>query len=260
MKVVNDIVYDMGNDLKLDTYAPTGDSKAVLLLIHGGGWFRGDKEKENFLAEKFAENGFFVVAPNYRLAPAHLYPSALTDIFNIYAWVKNNADLKNKLVFALGASAGGNLAVELALQKGIPAASWSGIIDLYDWVTKHPEVKAVMNKEQHFDEHESREIDQDGSNDQFYKWFILNYVRNDLNLLKAATPLTRITANSGPVFLANSLHELVPISGVLKLQQGLAAVGVESCVKLIAGTIHGEGYWEKTLNLTLAFFNEQLGK
>lgn len=258
MKITQDIIYDSGNDLKLDTYAPDTKPKATLLLIHGGGWFRGDKEKESFLAEKFVNEGFFVVAPNYRLAPADLYPSALTDIFNAYAWTKKNTLAANMPIFALGASAGGNLAVELALQKGIPTASWSGIIDMYDWVTQHPEVKAVMNKEQHFDAHESREIDQDGNNDQFYKWFILNYVRNDLNLLKSATPLTRVSSKSGPIFLANSLHELVPISGVLKLQQALADVDVPSDVKLISGTVHGEGYWELALPQTLAFFSSYL--
>lgn len=259
MKVTKDIIYDETKDLKLDTYQPETTAKAALLLIHGGGWFRGDKQKEAFLAEKFVKEGFLVVAPNYRLAPAHLYPSALDDVLEAYDWLlKSDLLPASKKIFALGASAGGNLSVELALQKGIPAASWSGIIDMTDWVTKHPDVVPQMNQEQHFDEHESRNIDQSGTNDQFYKWFILNYVNNDLELLKQATPLARVSSESGPLFLANSLHELVPTSGVLMLQHALLKQGVVSEVKLVAGTVHGEGYWEKALSATLAFFDEQL--
>ena len=141
MKITTDIIYEKTKGLKLDVYEPLTSVKAALLLIHGGGWFRGDKQKEAFLAEKFVAEGFLVVAPNYRLAPDALYPSALDDVLSAYEWLRKSKLIPSpKQIFALGASAGGNLSVELALQKGIPAASWSGIIDMDDWVTKHPEV------------------------------------------------------------------------------------------------------------------------
>lgn len=285
-----EILYDSNQQLTLDLYRPSSETapadkkdnqplpeidnhttspavatvgsapvKATILLLHGGGWFRGDKQKEAFLAEKLTAAGFLVAAPNYRLAPAAIYPAAMTDALTAFDWLKNSEKIPHdRPIFALGASAGGNLAIELALQRGIPAASWSGIIDMVDWVRQHPTVPAVMNQEQHFDEHESRQIDQDGQNESFYKWFILNYVKNDFTLLQEATPLTRVTEKSGPMFLANSLHELVPISGVLLLQKALAEVDVVSEVKLIAGTVHGEGYWETALPATLAFFAEYL--
>lgn len=259
MKTQMDVIYDSVNNLTLDIYQPDTVSHALLLLIHGGGWFRGDKLKENFLAEKFVTAGYTVVAPNYRLAPDTLYPGAMEDILLAYDWVAKSSLITNQQpIFALGASAGGNLSVELALQRGIPAASWSGIIDMADWIAEHPDTPARMNQEHHFDEHESRDIDQSGANDQFYKWFILNYVAGDRQLLAEATPLTRVSEKSGPLFLANSLHELVPVSGVLMLQQALLKKNVVSEVKLISGTIHGEGYWETALPATLAFFQEYL--
>lgn len=260
MKTQQDVIYDAVNHLALDIYQPDA-SRGVLLLIHGGGWFRGDKSKEAFLAEKFVAAGYTVVAPNYRLAPDTLFPGAMEDILLAYDWVAKSSLMADpQPIFALGASAGGNLSIELALQRGIPAASWSGIIDMSHWISQHPNTLSRMNQEQHFDEHESRDIDQSGSNDQFYKWFILNYVASDMALLDEATPLIRVRDTSGPLFLANSLHELVPTSGVLMLQQALLAHDVVSEVKLIAGQVHGEGYWEQALPATLAFFQEYLPK
>lgn len=252
-----DVVYDQKNQLTLDIYEPA-KIEAAIILIHGGGWFRGDKSKETALAEKLTKDHFLVIAPNYRLAPAHLFPAALEDILSVYDWLAASDYPVEGKITALGSSAGGNLSIELALAKGIPAASWSGIINLYDWVLNHPEVVAAQNQPPHFDQQDSTKIDQDGSNDPFYKWFILNYVNQDVDLLKQADPLSRVSVNSGPLFLANSLNELVPLSGVYKLQESLAALGVPSETKLIAGTVHGEGYLEEAYANTVQFLKSYL--
>ena len=46
MKITQDIIYDSGNDLKLDTYAPDTKPKATLLLIHVVVVFVGIKKKK----------------------------------------------------------------------------------------------------------------------------------------------------------------------------------------------------------------------
>ena len=52
---------------------------------------------------------------NYRLAPQHVYPAALDDAMAVYeALLKRGTKAKDIIVF--GDSAGGNLAVELALR------------------------------------------------------------------------------------------------------------------------------------------------
>lgn len=257
MKTMKSYMYDEKNQLVLDCYEPDEIDNAII-LIHGGGWFRGDKAKETALAEKLAADRFLVIVPEYRLAPEHLFPAAMEDVMAVYEWV-NNSDypVKGK-VAALGASAGGNLAIELALQKGIPAVSWSGIIDLYDWVTSHPEVVPAMNQTPDFDQQNSAKIDQTGTNNAFYKWFILNYVGQDMELLEKADPLTRVSSNSGPIFMVNSLDELVPLSGVFNMQERLAEKGTASENKLIAGRTHGEGYSDKVYTATINFLKSYL--
>lgn len=255
--MIKDYVYNEEHQLTLDIYEPE-TIEAAIILIHGGGWFRGDKAKEAALAEKLVKEGFLVIVPNYRLAPAHIFPAAMDDVLKVYDWlVGSSYPVKGKIT-ALGSSAGGNLAIELALQRGIPAASWSGIIDLYDWVTQHPEIVPAMNQKPDFDKQASGKINQSGANDAFYKWFILNYVNQDIKLLKQANPLSRVSNNSGPIFIANSLNEFVPLSGIYKLQRALAENGVPSEAKLITGTVHGEGYLAIAYPAAVQFLKENV--
>ncbi|MGG5358180.1 MULTISPECIES: alpha/beta hydrolase [unclassified Enterococcus] len=251
------IMYDKENGLLLDLYG-SENAKAAIILIHGGGWFRGDKKPEKPLAEKLAKEDFLVVVPNYRLAPKDIFPAAKEDVLKVFEWLNASSYRFNEKIAAIGASAGGNLAVELALEKGIPAASWSGIIDLYDWMEEHQQVVPVMNQERNPKQTNGSDIDQTGKNDAFYKWFILNYVDQNLELLKQADPLQRVSEKSGPLFLANSIQEFVPLSGVYHLQQKLAEYGVSSEVKLLEGKRHGIGYVDEVYQTTLIFLQRYL--
>lgn len=253
------IVYDEQKQLALDLYEPE-HYDAGIILIHGGGWFRGDKQKEQPLAERLVAENFLVIVPNYRLAPEHLYPAPVEDLLQVYHWTLTNFPPLEGHLAAWGSSAGGNLAIELALQKGLPAVSWSGIIDLIDWVQHHEDVVAEMNQEQHFDQKAASKIDQDGANDPFYKWFVLNYVAGNETLLAKADPLQRVSKTSGPLFLANSLNEFVPLSGVFNLQQALSREQIPTEVQLIPGSAHGEGYLSTAYPQSLLFVKQILGK
>lgn len=152
-------------------------------------------------------------------------------------------------------SSGGNLAIELSLRTGIPIASWSGIVDLDSWIENHPKVKA-SNATAPIPGTPVGEINQVGSNDEYYKWFVLNYVNGDMNLLKEASLLNHIDSKAGPMFIANSLDELVPMDGVLKLQQRLTDLAIESVFQTVSGHGHGEIYAAHTQQATLAFFDD----
>jgi acetyl esterase/lipase len=61
--------------LLLDLYAPEGDTEkncAVVLLIHGGGFYKGDKTDAPMatLATRFARRGYVTISMNYRLMPS----------------------------------------------------------------------------------------------------------------------------------------------------------------------------------------------
>jgi len=91
-------------------------SARVFLQLHGGGYVDGLGNLHRNLAVKQAmlTDAREVWMVDYRLAPENIYPAALEDAAQVYRELINRGvDPKNLIVF--GDSAGGNLALELAL-------------------------------------------------------------------------------------------------------------------------------------------------
>jgi acetyl esterase len=253
ISIIKDIVYK--DLLKLDIYSGK-NSKGAIIDIHGGGWFHGDKMKDEDLATRLAQEGYFVIVPNYRLTPTGTYPAGREDILASLEWLKNSDYVFDRQKIAVwGTSAGGNLSVEVALMTGIPAVSWSGIIDLEGFILS-TEGKALEKKDDlDFAKISSANINQGGRNDPFLRWCIYSLIGNDRSLLKEATPLTRVSRNSGPIYMANSMNEFVPADGALKLQRALLDVDVPTTVQLVAGTLHAKGYMADAIDASLSFLD-----
>ncbi|HEY4234082.1 MAG TPA: alpha/beta hydrolase [Lacipirellulaceae bacterium] len=104
-----------GESLKLDVSVPDGAGPfPVVLVIHGGGWSRGSKaEGMKPLVGPLTDGGFTWFSINYRLAPAHPWPTCIDDVRSAIRWVKAHAaEYKGdpQKVALLGYSAGGHLA------------------------------------------------------------------------------------------------------------------------------------------------------
>ncbi|MFD1428745.1 alpha/beta hydrolase family protein [Lacticaseibacillus mingshuiensis] len=105
----------------------------------------------------------------------------------------------------------------------------------------------------------SAAINQSGSDDQFYKWFVTNYfAEQSIANYHAATPSTRVTAEAGPLFLANSLAEFVPSSGVLQMAGALTANQVPFTLRLLPGRRHAKGYLADVDADVVAFLQRNL--
>ena len=107
----------------LDLYKPANADNAegkrlpVIMSIHGGGFFYGDKELYRFYCMHLAEFGFAVVNINYRLAPQFKFPSPVEDSITALGWIAENADrygLDIENVFLVGDSAGAQLVSQVA--------------------------------------------------------------------------------------------------------------------------------------------------
>jgi acetyl esterase/lipase len=111
---------------RLDVWRPSGPDGAapVLVWFYGGSWNSGDRGDYGFAARAFAEKGFVVVVPDYRLVPVVRYPAFVEDAAAAVAWTRANASRfggdPERIVLA-GHSAGAYLAVMLALD-----ARWLG--------------------------------------------------------------------------------------------------------------------------------------
>ncbi|HKW61929.1 MAG TPA: alpha/beta hydrolase [Candidatus Acidoferrum sp.] len=87
---------------------------AVLLYLHGGGYFGCSAETHRPITVWFALHGFRVFAPNYRLAPENPFPAAVDDAVAAYRGLLADGHSPQRLVVA-GDSAGGGLAFSLML-------------------------------------------------------------------------------------------------------------------------------------------------
>ena len=56
----------------------------MIVNIHGGGYFYGDKELYRFYCMHLAEYGFAVINYNYRLSPENKFPAPLEDTFSVF--------------------------------------------------------------------------------------------------------------------------------------------------------------------------------
>lgn len=109
----------------MDIYYPKEWNQAtypVIVSVHGGGWFYGDKELYRLYTKFLASKGFAVVNFNYRKSPEFNYPDAFLDVCYLMNHIQKKAcqyqfDLDR--LYMVGDSAG----AQLACQYGIYANS-----------------------------------------------------------------------------------------------------------------------------------------
>ncbi len=80
---IQDVPYDVPGTTQqiMDIYEPDGVGPyPAVILIHGGGFTSGDKADVQAAADRIAQAGFVVFAPNYRLAPQNAFPAPLVDV------------------------------------------------------------------------------------------------------------------------------------------------------------------------------------
>lgn len=88
------------------------DKYPVIVSVHGGGWFYGDKELYKLYTSNLALHGFAVVNFNYRLAPEHQYPAAFEDVCKLIQFLIENAEnyqLDMQRFYMVGDSCGAQL-------------------------------------------------------------------------------------------------------------------------------------------------------
>jgi prolyl oligopeptidase len=119
-----DIEYAPG--VKLDAYVPDrAGTFPIAIVVHGGGWTNGDKERDITPILKTLSDGRFVwFSINYRMAPRYHWPDCYDDTLAAIRWVKSHAaEYKGdpNRIALIGYSAGGELACLAATQEKVQA-------------------------------------------------------------------------------------------------------------------------------------------
>jgi acetyl esterase/lipase len=105
-----------GTSIRAVVYHPENPTPGPLAVYyHGGGWTFGWPEAwEHGIEVLVKQLGFTVVGAAYRLAPEHVFPTAVHDACDSLKWCAENAESlgadSSKGVVVLGTSAGGNIA------------------------------------------------------------------------------------------------------------------------------------------------------
>ncbi len=114
----------LANGVPGEWVIPAGaGSERVILYLHGGAYNAGSTRSHRALAANIAyASRARALTIDYRLAPEHPYPAALTDAFSAYQWLLESGIRPEQLVVT-GDSAGGGLTIALLValrERGIP--------------------------------------------------------------------------------------------------------------------------------------------
>ena len=109
-------------EIPIRIYTPDAPApRPALVYFHGGGWVVCDLDTHDVVCTAIAHRaGAVVIAVDYRLAPEHKFPAAVTDSYAATAWVASNAKrlgIDPKRISVGGDSAGGNLAAVVSLKS-----------------------------------------------------------------------------------------------------------------------------------------------
>src|SRR5215510_9833699 len=132
IRVERDIVYGKGDqmDLQLNLAIPKGKGPfPAVVCIHGGGWYRGQRQDMDFMTELLARRGFVAATVSYRLVSTARFPAQIEDCKAAVRWLRANAakyHIDPDRIGAIGPSAGGHLACLLGVTEKKDGLEGSG--------------------------------------------------------------------------------------------------------------------------------------
>ena len=149
-----DVPYGAADTETLDLFRAKGESRGLLMYIHGGYWRSLDKKRFSFVAPALVQSGITVAVVNYALCPAVQVADIVMQMAQASAWLyRNGANFGAPAarLAVCGHSAGGHLATMLLAchwpkySRDLPrkavsgALSISGLYDLTE-IVKVPSV------------------------------------------------------------------------------------------------------------------------
>ena len=247
VSVEKDIVYAKygPRELMLDLYRPKEASPSPLpciVVVHGGGWRNGDRQRFARHAAYLASKGFVTACIGYRLLPEVGIPECVQDTKAAVRWVRANASrygIAPDQIGAIGGSAGAHLVAMLATshkEKQLEGAGGN------PGVSSRVQAAVVMA----------------GPTD-----LTARTERNGLDqgTARAMSPLTYVDRDSAPLLL---LHGQADTAVLLRESELiLAKYQAAGAPAELVTNPDGHGFWHRerfteTMDRAAAFFREKL--
>jgi acetyl esterase/lipase len=200
-----------GRRFEMDIYRhrdlPTG--RPVLLQVHGGGWMIGSKQQQGVpLMLQMAARGWVCVAVNYPLSPRARWPEHLVAVKRAMAWIREHGSEYSadpSFVAVTGGSAGGHLAAMLALTPDDTSLQ-PGFEDVDTSVQACVPLYGVYDLTAESGSRSSQDM-----LDHLTSRFVMNRQASYPDDYRAASPLSRVTADAPPFFIIHGSNDtLVP--------------------------------------------------
>lgn len=208
-----------GRELVADLYRPPAPNGAGVLLVHGGGFARGDRRQLRGYGIALGRNGYTSLACEYRLAGEAKWPAQIDDVHVALGYLHDAApslDLDPGKIVVSGNSAGGCLALLTAGMGEWPVAAAVAFYAPVDFLGTDARAK--------------------GSPDAMR--FLLG---EDLSepRLKAMSPLTYVDSDFPPALLiTGNRDDLVDSGESVRMYEALVAAGAPAELHVFDGAPH----------------------
>lgn len=200
-----DVVYAEHGERRmlLDLFLPKDAAKPLpaVMVVHGGGWLNGSKEKFHGLSIALAQRGFAAAAVGYRLGGEAKFPAAIIDCNLATAFVRNNAEkygIDPNRIGAVGGSAGGHLVGLMAAAGHVDAFRSTDIKLQAAVVMAGPMELATGPVAQ-----KSRENPAESNSN---KW-LGKTVDEAPDLYRLASPISHVSKNTPPMLFMTGEHD-----------------------------------------------------
>ena len=227
-------------DLYLPKNRPLGTLSPAVILIHGGGWTKGDKRqaREIEIGTTLAENGFVAASVNYDLTPNGKYPANLKNCKNAVRFLRTNSKVYGidpDKIAVLGGSAGGHLALMVGYTGDDPSlapkAPYPGVSDKVGAVVDMYGVSDIPNR---------KKTDADGTPGELIGINeLIQLMFGNAEDAKVASPINHISPQSPPtIILQGKKDKSVDRDQSITLHDALQKAGVQTQIILLESAGH----------------------
>jgi len=190
----------------------SGNTRHVMLYLHGGGYASGGPSAYYGLAGRYAQKlNARVFIPDYRLAPEHPFPAAIDDVFAAYCALLDQGIKPTSIVIS-GDSAGGAMVITL-MRK------------IRDAGLEQPAAGAAISPWADLEHTGRSNRDREGidplCNKEFLDLLARNFLGNELPSHPDASPAFADVRKLAPVLIQIGENEVM-LSGALQLASNLA--------------------------------------
>ncbi|MEM8955351.1 MAG: alpha/beta hydrolase [Verrucomicrobiota bacterium] len=215
----------------------------LVVLIHGGGWKKGDKSGEHSKAAWFANRGYAAASIQYRLSGDATFPAAIDDCKRAIAVLRHQASQHGydpDRIAVMGFSAGAHLAALAATTGDNPI--FETTLDIASNAVQAAVIVAGPT-----DCTNPNAIEDSRSPDGNYRLFLGASYDDNPTIFTKASPLTYVSENTPPCLFVGENSD----KSSAAMRDRMTELNLPFDSLVLTGGVHGEWNWEPWFTITM---------